>query len=138
MILVMRMKLSITKRKCDVFLKSEFSSMGSEAQVSRALRHLVEEGLVVRVGVGVYARAKLSVISKQPIPVRPVSVLAPEVLKKLGVDVYPSRLTQDYNCGKTTQVPADNVVNTGPRRITRKLGFGNQSIVYENDYALSA
>lgn len=138
MILVMRIKLSIVKRKSDVFLKKEFNSMGSEAQVSRALRHLVDEGLVVRVGVGIYAKAKLSVISKQPIPVRPVSVLAPQVLTKLGVAVYPSKLTREYNRGATTQIPSDNVVNTGPRRITRRLGFGNQSIVYENDYAQSA
>jgi len=135
MVLETRIKMSISRKKSDVVLKNEFTAMGSEAQVTRVLRNLVNEGFIVRMGVGVYAKAKISVISKKPIPVRPVSVLAPEALKKLGVNVFPSTMAREYNEGKTTQIPRDNVVNTGRRRIRRKLGFGNQTIKYENDYA---
>lgn len=126
-----RIKMSISRKKSDVVLRSELSAMGSEAQVTRALRNLVAEGFIVRIGLGVYAKAKISVISKKPIPVRPVSVLAPEALTKLGVEVFPSSLARDYNEGKTSQIPRDNVMNTGRRRIKRKLGFESQTIQYE-------
>lgn len=66
-----RIKMSISRKKSDAVLRSEFSAMGSEAQVTRALRNLVRVGFIVRIGVGVYAKAKISVISKKPIPVRP-------------------------------------------------------------------
>ncbi len=137
MIIEKRIKMSIIKRKDNVFLKCEFSTMGSEAQVTRALRNLVEDGVIVRFGLGVYAKAKKSALTGKPIPVRPVSVLAPDALRKMGVDVYPSKLVQEYNAGRTTQIPANDVVNTGRRRINRKLAFGNQQITYENDYALA-
>lgn len=81
-----RIKMSIFRKKSHVVLRSEFSTIGSAAQVTRALRNLVSVGFIVRIGVGIYAKAKISVISKKPIPVRPVSVLGPEALQKLGVE----------------------------------------------------
>lgn len=133
MILEERMRLAINRRKDDVFVRKELAGMGSEAQVSRALRRLVYRGIIVKLGVGVYAKAKKSVLSGAAIPIRPVDVLAPLALRKLGVAVYPSQRTQEYNCGATTQIPAGNVLNTGNRRITRKLGFGKQTIIYEKN-----
>lgn len=131
----MRDKLisSLRKRRADVFLRADFASLGSESQLSRALRELVENGAIVKLGVGVYAKAKPSVLSGKPIPVRPVEVLAPQVLKRLGVKTYPSRSVAAYNAGRTTQLPAKVVINTGNRRIARKLGFGQQFIQYENN-----
>ena len=115
----------------DVFLRTEFASFGSERQVSRALHTLLDVGLLVRLGVGVYARAKLSSLSGKPIPVRPLAVLAPKVLEKLGILVFPSQAVREYNEGRSTQTPRDNVINTGTRRIRRRLCFGKQIIKYE-------
>ena len=137
MILENRIKISVGKRKDDVFLKRDFSAMGSEAQLTRALRQLVASGFIVRFGIGVYAKAKKSALTGKPIPVRPVAVLAPDALKKMGVAVFPSKLVQDYNAGRTTQLPVNEVVNTGRRRISRKLAFGKQKITYENDFAIA-
>jgi hypothetical protein len=115
----------------DVFLRTDFASFGSERQVSRALNTLLNVGLLVRLGVGVYARAKLSALSGKPIPVRPLTVLAPEVLEKLGLLVFPSQAVQDYNEGRSTQIPRANVINIGTRRVCRRLSFGKQIIRYE-------
>lgn len=76
-----RIKMSIFRKKSEVVLRSEFSTIGSAAQVTRALRNLVSVGFIVRIGVGIYAKAKISVISKKPIPVCPVSVLARKLCK---------------------------------------------------------
>ncbi|WP_438332141.1 DUF6088 family protein [Burkholderia pseudomallei] len=134
MILRDKLRKALGRKKANVFLRADFEKLGSDAQLSRALRNLVDEGAVVKIGVGVYARAKRSALNGKPIPVEPVEFLAPEALKKLGVKVYPSRRTAEYNAGQTTQIPAGVVINTGNRRISRKLGFGQKTIEYENNY----
>jgi Family of unknown function (DUF6088) len=126
-----RIKRSVANQSDGVFLRAEFERFGSPAQVGRALRQLTSEGTLVRLGLGVYAKAKPSVLTGQPIPARPLEVLAPEALKKLGIAVTPSRLTQEYNAGRSTQVPSGIVLNTGKRRVARKLSFNAQAVQYE-------
>lgn len=84
----------------------------------------------VKLGLGVFAKAKPSTLTGNPIPVQPLEVLAPLVLQKLGVKVKPSQAVRDYNSGTSQQQAAGIVLDTGPRRITRKLGFGKQTIAY--------
>ena len=131
MIIEERLYRSLARRKDVVFVRKDFAAFGSEAQVSRALRSLINRGVIVKLGVGVYAKAKKSVLSGIVIPVKPVSVLAPIALQKQGVKVFPSQMTQAYNAGMTTQIPAGNILNIGKQRINRKLGFGTQTITYE-------
>jgi Family of unknown function (DUF6088) len=133
MVLEDRLKIAIAKRASDVFLRTELVRLGSEAQLGRALRKLLDTGVIVKLGVGVYAKAKRSVLSGAPIPVQPVEVLAEEALARMGVKVYPSKQVELYNAGKTTQLPAGTVINTGNRRIVRKLGFGKKTVQYENN-----
>lgn len=130
--IVDRIKRSVANRDDGVFLRVEFERFGSPAQVGRALTQLTSEGTLIRLGVGVYAKAKPSVLTGKPIPARPLEVLAPEVLKKLGITVMPSRLTQDYNAGRSSQLPSGIVLNTGKRRIARKLSFNGKAVQYEH------
>ncbi len=51
------------RQREDVFLPREFADLGGEDQVLRALRQLVREKRLVRLGYGVYGRCLL------PIPV---------------------------------------------------------------------
>src|SRR5580704_10333049 len=55
------------KRGDDVFLTREFRDLGGEDQVLRALRGLVREKRLVRLGYVVYGRAVVSRISGEPI-----------------------------------------------------------------------
>ena len=128
---VNRLKRSLANRNADVFLRAEFAALGSPAQVGRALVELQDEGVLVKLGVGVYAKAKPSVLTGKPIPAKPLEVLAPEVLKKFGIQVGQSRQTRDYNAGVSTQLPSGIVLNTGKRRIQRKLGFNGKLVQYE-------
>lgn len=130
-----RLKRAVALRKDDVFLRSEFAHLGSPAQLSRAFRQLINEGVLVRLGLGVFARAKPSALSGNPIPVKPLEVLAPLVLQKLGVKVNASRAVSDYNTGLSQQLAAGIVLDTGRRRITRKLSFGKQTVTYESHRA---
>ena len=72
-----------------------------------------------------------SVLTGKLIPAKPLEVLAPEVLKKFGIQVGQSRQTRDYNAGASTQLPSGIVLNTGKRRIQRKLGFNGKLVQYE-------
>ena len=126
-----RIKRSITQRGDEVFLRTEFAKFGSPAQISRVLRELVATGRLVKLGVGIYAKAKPSILTGEAIPIRPVDVLAPVALQKLGITINQSRLGGAYNAGQTTQVPAGMVINTGKRRISRRIGFGERVVTYE-------
>src|SRR5260370_7751083 len=56
----------IARRGDDAFLTREFRDLGEERQVLRALRELVDEGKLIRLGYGAYGRAEISPITKQP------------------------------------------------------------------------
>ena len=61
-----RMIRSIAKRKGEVVLRSDFAELGSASQISRALKELLKDGKIVRLGYGVYAKAKLNIFSGKP------------------------------------------------------------------------
>nr|WP_315185762.1 DUF6088 family protein [uncultured Albidiferax sp.] len=129
--IVNRIKRSVANRNADVFVRADFMSFGSQAQVGRALTELQSEGALVKLGVGVYAKAKPSVLSGKPIPIKPLEVLVPEALKKLGIQVGESRQTREYNAGSSTQIPTGVVFSVGKQRIQRKLGFNGKLVEYE-------
>lgn len=129
--IVDRIKRSVANRNADVFVRADFMPFGSQAQVGRALNELQSDGVLVKLGVGVYAKAKPSVLSGKPIPIKPLEVLAPEALKKLGVQVGESRQTREYNSGNSTQIPTGVVFSVGKQRIQRKLGFNGKLVEYE-------
>jgi hypothetical protein len=107
--------------------------MGSASQVSQALRSLQVAGVLVRIGTGVYAKTRKSSVSGATVPAGSLETLATEALKKLGVSVRAGKAAAAYNVGTTTQLPGSFVVNTGTRRISRKIEVGGRALVYEND-----
>jgi hypothetical protein len=127
-----RIRRSIRGRADLVFRPTDFLPFGSEASVKRALRELTNIGVLVRLGMGIYAKAKPSVISGKPIPVQPLEVLGPQALTKLGVRLKESAQTAEYNSGRSTQVPTGIVVNIGKQRINRKIGFNGKFLRYEH------
>ena len=96
----------------DVFLPREFADLGGEDQVLRALRGLVREKRLVRLGYGVYGRAVVSRLSGEPILYSANGFLgaARQALTKLGVTWEPTEAERAYNEGRSTQVPVNPVV----------------------------
>lgn len=126
-----RIERAIMRSRSPVVLRSELRGLGSTSQLSAALKGLQAQGVLVRIGLGIYAKAKPSVLSGRPIPISPLEVLAPIALQKLGVKVQASRRVRAYNTGSTNQVPTGVVVNVGRRRITRTIGFNGKVVEYE-------
>jgi hypothetical protein len=121
-------------RRGEIILRSDFAHMGSQSQISRLLTDFVEEGRLVRLGYGIFAKARISSISGQAVPREPLEVLAEEAFQRLRIEVKPGKAQRDYASGQSTQIPVQAVFDTGRRRISRELMVGNRKVSYENDY----
>jgi hypothetical protein len=119
----------IERKRGDVFLRADFSDLGGYDQVGRALRKIVREGRLIRVGQGLYARARPSILTGEPVPVKGLSTLT-EALGRVGIERVPTRLERAYNAGKTTQVPTGRVVGVR-RRVRRRVGYGGVNLSFE-------
>lgn len=117
---------SIGRRHSIVILRRELAPLRSPAQLSRVLAKLVSSGVLVRVSRGVYAKTRINRFTGRPTPAATFEAIAREVFHKLEIEIIPGKLASDYNAGLTTQVPVLSVVNTGRRRISRKIQVGEQ------------
>lgn len=130
-----RMIRSITMRRGEIIMRSDFTLMGSQSQISRLLADFVSEGRLVRLGYGIFAKARISSISGKSVPREPLEVLAQEAFRRLMIEAKPGKAQKEYASGQSTQVPVQAVFDTGQRRISRKLTVGNRKVRYENDYS---
>lgn len=128
--LELKIKQRILNSKDKTFILSDFMDLSSRDQVLRALRKLIRKNIVLRVGQGVYTRAKISTLTKRPIPEQNLRSIAITALIKSGVKILPSRFELEYNNGISTQVPTGLVIGVD-RRINRKIGFNGRFIQYE-------
>lgn len=133
-----RMIRSISMRSGEVVLRSDFEGMGSSAQITRGLSSLVKAGRIVRIGYGVFAKARLSSVSGQPVPREPLETLTMETLKKLGANPVFGTAQEKYASGNSTQIPMQAIFNIGSKRITRKITVGNRTASYENNFKTRA
>ncbi len=123
-----RIEAVIASRKDEnVFLPREFASLSGEDQVLRALRGLVRDKRLVRLGYGVYGRARISRLSGEAVLDSPNGLdgAAREVLNKLGVKWEPTEAQRAYNEGRSTQIPVNPAVRIVGSRFSRRLRDGN-------------
>lgn len=122
---------SIAIRNEAAFLRSEFKGFGDPSQVTRALKSLVDEGRLSKVGYGVYVKAKMSSISGNPVPSKSLAEIGEAFLAKRGIVPVLGKSARNYNEGRSTQIPMRSVLSTGGRRVTRKIQVGNSVLKYE-------
>ena len=128
-----RMNRSIKQRASVIVLRSDFARMGSDSQVGRVLARFVEDGRLIRVSKGAFAKTRINKFTGKPAPAGTLEMIASELFRKLKISVEPSSLVAEYNSGRSTQIPMGATVNTGRRRISRKVTVGNSTITYENN-----
>lgn len=124
-----RIAKRIDRKRGDVFLRADFTDLGGYDQVGRALRQLVRAGTLLKVGFGLYTRAVPARIGARPIPPKGLTTLR-EALERVGIRTYPSRALEDYNAGRTSQVPTGRVVAVR-RRVRRKIGYNGITLSFE-------
>ena len=127
-----RVETRIAKRRDDAFLTREFLDLGGERQVLRALRELTEEGKLIRLGYGVYGRAEISPLTKQPMLAGDgFGTVSRQVLDKLKVPWEPTQAERAYNEGRSTQVPMTPRVRLRGSRFSRKLRYKTMELAFE-------
>jgi hypothetical protein len=122
----------IARRRDDVFLTREFRDLGGEDQVLRALRGLVRDGELVRLGYGVYGRAEKSRLSGEPMLVARGGFIdaARQALDKLGVQSEPTEFQRACNEVRSIQVPVNPAVRV-KRRFARQLRYQDTELRLE-------
>lgn len=128
-----RIEQRIAKKKGDtVFLTREFTDLSGEDQVLRALRGLVRDKRLVRLGYGVYARAIVSRLSGEALLFHPTGLrgAAREALDKLGVAWEPTEAEKAYNERRSTQIPVNTVLRV-KGRFSRRLRDHDRELVLE-------
>lgn len=129
-ILEKRIQYRIKKSKDFVFMLSDFSDLSDRDQIMRALRKLISKKLILKVGQGIYVKAKESRLTGKIIPQNNLTEIGKAVAEKLKIKVLPSRYEVWYNNGQTTQVPSGKVIAI-KGTILRKIGFNGSYITYE-------
>lgn len=125
-----KVEARIARKRSDVFLTRDFADLGGQDQVIRALRELTKERRLLKLGYGVYARAKVSRLSGRVMLASPSGFpgVAQQTLKKLGVKWEQTEAQRAYVEGRSTQVPANAVVNV-KGRFSRQLRYGNSELI---------
>lgn len=128
-----KVELKLNRSKHEVFLRSDFKSLGGYSQIGRVLRQLIGEGKLIKISHGLYAKARLNRITGKPMPASlgGFTAVAQEALDRLGVQWQPSKATLAYNAG-STQVPVNTIVAM-KKRINRKIAFDNFKLLIEED-----
>jgi hypothetical protein len=119
----------VKRTKAESFLRSDFDRFGGYDQVGRALRALIKEGVLVRIGYGCYAKARLSSITKRPVPKRDLFLLAFDLYKRLGANPEPSRAMREQLDG-STQIPMREALKIRSK-VTRRFKYNQREIGIE-------
>lgn len=116
-------------RKKSVFIRSDFNDIGGYDQVGRVLRVLTKDGLLIKMGYGVYVKARRNRFTNEIMPDIDGGIDAAfiEALNQLNVDFDFDRFTKKYMSGEMTQIPVNMKLNIN-KRFSRKLAIGNVAL----------
>lgn len=117
-----KLLVSLSKRSGNVVLRRELSGLASASHLSEAIKQLLADGRLVRLGAGLYAKARPDQEGKGQ-PLASPTDLTREVFAKLGVQVRSVRL--DLEAGRPVLL-----VDAGEHRITRKLDVAGTPVRY--------
>ncbi|MEX6396635.1 DUF6088 family protein [Providencia hangzhouensis] len=124
---------SIANRKGTVILRSELEHLGSKSQIGKVLAALVEEGIIIRVGLGVYAKTRFHRFAGKRTVAAPFESVVEETFQKLNVQVtLEGQAFKDYNASlKTTQIPMQLQIRTPGRKISRNITVSGRNVRYK-------
>jgi len=125
-----RLSKRIARKRGDVFLRADFSDMGSYDQIGRALRGLVRKERLMKIGQGLYARTRKSPIDGKLMLPNGLGTLK-EALRRLGAETVPTRAERAYNSGESEQVPTGRVVAIRGKRVRRQIGYDGFFLSFE-------
>lgn len=125
-----KMRYRIKRSKDKAFVIKDFLDLSDRDQVGRVLRKMVRNQELLKIGQGIYAKAKISKINGILIPLTGLRDLTEEAFKKLGIKFSPSTAEDDYNSGRSTQIPTGLMIGV-KQRVAREITFNGRYMSYE-------
>ena len=129
--LLYKIEQRLMKAKGQVFLFRDAANLSNnKSQISRALGQLVKQGELIKLSCGVFAKARYSErLKKSVLDGNPKSIFL-EALTRLNVQWELGKFAQDYNAGRSTQVPVNDAIKL-KSRTRRHLAWGDVRLRYE-------
>lgn len=118
-----------------VVLRRDFNELGSYSQISRVINKLISDKKLVRIGSGIYAKAYISKYTQYtdiPLIKNGTHSALREALRRLNIKFERGSAEQEYNEGKTTQIPVHNIVKL-KERCRRRIGYRNSQLRFEGN-----
>ena len=111
-----QIETNLRRSRKNVFLRKDFSMLGDYDQVGRAMRELVQDKILLKVGYGLYAKARANQFTGNAMLAAPggFNQVAREALKRLNVNFQVSDAEKAYQRG-STQIPANTQVKISSR-----------------------
>ncbi|HIF0302648.1 TPA: hypothetical protein ACXYLJ_002954 [Legionella pneumophila] len=106
-----------------------------QLRLNRALQALMDEGFIIKIAHGLFAKAQPMTFPDKTIKAvltKPFEAIATEALDKLGVKWELGSAIGDYNKGKTTQVPAAFTVRL-KSRYRGVVSAEGRTLIFEGD-----
>ncbi|MGR5154506.1 DUF6088 family protein [Photobacterium swingsii] len=123
-----RVYQKIKRSRRYVFERKDFDGFASYDQIGRVLRQLVKQGELIKLGYGLYTKARINSLTGSPMPTNPggSDALMREILKMKGVDFEIDNLSLQSLSGESTQIPSSVQYSWDPKQFNRKLAVGNR------------
>ena len=129
--LILKIYKKVQRSADSAFVLADFYTYSTDNdQILRALRRLVADKVLIRIGKGSYAKAKLSTLTNDYVPEGGIIRAGRQALQKLGIKIFPTQAEKDYNSGISTQVPTGRVVGVN-KRVSRVISFKGEKLSYE-------
>ncbi|KUI97780.1 type IV toxin-antitoxin system AbiEi family antitoxin domain-containing protein [Vibrio sp. MEBiC08052] len=118
-----RIRQSIIHRKDAVFSRSDLASLGSQSQMTVVLSKLVDNGELLRISRGFYAKAHFK--DGEVKTCAPIEQVVKDTVKKLGLQLYGNTAKELKNAKPKSTL----VVETKSSRTDRVLNFNGIKII---------
>ncbi len=129
MTITSKVKARINRSKRYVFARADFTDIAGYDQVGRVLKKLVDAGDLLRIGYGLYTKARKNRITGNLMPTSPAGAdgVILEAIEKLGIDYKFDEFSQRSIDGDSLQIPASFQIITN-NRFKRKIVVSNSAI----------
>ncbi|MCI2285486.1 DUF6088 family protein [Colwellia sp. MSW7] len=108
MTIARKVKVRINRSKRYVFARADFADIAGYDQVGRVLKKLVDAGDLLRIGYGLYTKARKNRITGNLMPASPSGAdgVILEAIEKLGIDYKFDEFSQRSIDGDSLQIPS--------------------------------
>ncbi|EPF1752398.1 DUF6088 family protein [Vibrio alginolyticus] len=123
-----RIYQKIKRSRRYVFERKDFDDYASYDQIGRVLKKLVDKGLLMKVGYGLYTKSTINSLTNKPMPTNPggTDAIMREILKMRGVDFELDAISLKSLDGESTQIPASIRYKWNSKHFNRSLKIGNR------------